>query len=219
MLNWEEIYAAGQQLNRYPYAEVVSFFKRVGRHTNLDGKVALDIGCGSGVHAQFLAEADAHVFAFDPSASAIKHARKLHPHSSITYQVAGLSDVGLPQNGVDLAVDRLASTYATIDTVTEFYQRLRLVLRPGARLLWQGFDLENTGRSLGEFDASRDIWTGFSSGVFRSDDTISFFAEDDLLRVFEGYDMLSKRVFSDVDLESGYRHSYWNLELGYGPTS
>ena len=67
MSNWESVYAAGQQLNRYPYDEVVSFTERYGSRRPLSGLQGLDVGCGSGVHAHFLAQEGMDVTAFDGS--------------------------------------------------------------------------------------------------------------------------------------------------------
>ena len=218
MSGWEDIYAAGEQLNLHPYSEIVSFVKRRWRGGAPAGAKALDVGCGSGVHAAFLANEGAHVVAFDGSPSAIAHAKQLHASPGISYHVAGFSDFDALGARFDLVVDRLSSTYATVDVVTEFYQNLRRSLIPGAQLFWQGFDPENTGRTLGSFDKKAEIWTGFTSGVFQPFDTISFFTQDDLARIFEGYQMTSKRIVSDVNIDTHYRHSYWNLELTFEPS-
>jgi len=213
MSQWESVYAAGHQLNRYPYAEVVSFVKRFGRQNSLNHLWGLDVGCGSGLHAQLMAEEGAQVLAFDGSPSAIEHAQRLHPHRGITYSVATLGAFDGGGRRFDLVVDRLSSTYANLNTVANFYQSLRNELRPGARVFWQGFDPENSGQASGHFDLEEAIWTGFSSGVFAPADTIYFFSEQDLGTVCAGYRFVSKRLISDTDLLTGYRHSYWSLEL------
>jgi len=213
MSHWENVYAAGQQLNRYPYAEVVSFVKRFAAKRPLSDLAALDVGCGSGVHAHLIAQEGANVFAFDASPSAIEHAQTLHGHDRIRFSVATLGSFTPAVPLFDMVVDRLSSTCAPCAAVTGFYQDLRAVLSPGARLFWQGFDLANSGRELGRYDDEAGLWTGFSSGVFAPTDTISFFSEDDLETVFAGYRFVSKRLISDTDLLTGYRHSYWSLEL------
>lgn len=213
MSHWETVYASGAQLNRYPYAEVVSFVKRLARTRPCAGLRALDVGCGSGVHALFLAEEGAEVTAFDGSPSAVAHAKSLHPHARIDYRVSTLADFDLSAGPFDLVIDRLSSIYAGVGGVTDFYQSLRSALAPGARLLWQGFDMENSGRSFGYFDPDIGAWTGFAEGVFAREDTIGFFTEADIAQTFSGYRFLSKRMLSDTNLETGYRHSYWNLEL------
>ena len=214
MSEWERIYAAGEQLNRYPYSEVVSFVKRRWGRDGARGLTALDIGCGSGVHAALLADQGANVVAFDASPSAVAHAGDLHGDPLITYKVSTFADFQAGRTHFDMAVDRLSSTYATVEVVAGFYQNLRKVLNPGAQLLWQGFDPENTGKSLGNYDAKAGLWIDFSSGgVFAPHDTITFFTEDDLALIFEGYTVCSRRIIGDTNLDTGYRHSYWNLEL------
>lgn len=213
MSNWEKVYAAGQQLNRYPYPEVVSFVKRLGREREVSELTALDVGCGSGVHAFFLAEEGARVLAFDGSVSAIHHAKKIHPHERIDYSVAALSAFSAGDTRYDIVVDRLSSTCASEGEVADFYQRLRAHLAPGARVFWQGFDYENSGRLLGRFDPDVKAWTDFSSGIFAEKDLITFFREADIEAAFAGYSFRSKRIMSDTDLLTGHRHSYWSLEL------
>lgn len=110
MSTWENIYAAGEQLNRYPYAEVVSFMKRLSRDKSLVGATALDVGCGSGVHSNFLANEGMNVLAFDGSPSAIKHAGALHGHPNIEYQTSNLVDFRPTAHQFSLVVDRLSST-------------------------------------------------------------------------------------------------------------
>lgn len=217
MSGWERIYAAGEQLNRHPYTEVVSFVKRRWRGDAAWERTALDIGCGSGVHAAFLADQGAQVIAFDGSQSAVAHAKELHGNPRISYHVSAFAAFDPGQTRFDMVVDRLSSTYATVDVVATLYQNLRKSLNPGAHLLWQGFDPQNTGKELGRYDDEAGLWTGFSSGVFQPDDTITFFTEDDLSRIFAGYTVTSRRILSDDNLDTGYRHSYWNLELTYAP--
>jgi cyclopropane fatty-acyl-phospholipid synthase-like methyltransferase len=217
MSGWENIYAAGEQLNRHPYSEIVSFVKRRWRGAAPKGATALDVGCGSGVHSALLAAEGANVTAFDASPSAIKHAQKLHGDPRITYQISRFTEFDPQSSRFDMSIDRLASTYATVDVVAAFYQDLRSSLNPDAQIFWQGFDPENTGRELGHYDDDAGLWTGFSSGVFQPDDTITFFTEADLDQIFDGYNVTSKRIISDTNLETGYRHSYWHLELSHSP--
>lgn len=213
MAGWENIYAAGEQLNRHPYAEVVSFVKRRWRGGAPAGACALDVGCGAGVHSALLAAEGAKVIAFDGSQSAVAHAKALHSDPKITYQVSSFAAFDAGTSQFDMVVDRLSSTYATVDAVTEFYQNLRASLAPKAQIMWQGFDPDNTGRALGTYDADAGLWTGFSSGVFQSFDTITFFTQSDLDRIFEGYTATSRRIIADLNLDTDYRHSYWHLEL------
>ena len=211
--NWEGIYSLGGQLNRYPYSECVAYFKRRWPDRVPAGFRALDVGCGSGVHAHFFATHGADVTAFDFSPSAIKHAREVFATPEIDYRVNSLRDFDAGDLRFDLVFDRLSSTHSSLRDVEHFYQRLRRSLKPGAQVFWQGYTMENSGRALGRYNADTTTWEEFSGGVFENLGQTVFFSEADLEQVFDGYAVDSRRVISDLNLETGYLHSYWMLEL------
>lgn len=210
---WEDIYSQRGQLNSYPYSECVSYFKRRWPRQVPPGFRALDIGCGSGVHASFFASHGALVTAFDFSPSAIKSAKTLFPHENISYEISSLDTVELTENTYDFAFDRLSSTHSSMPKVKSFYQRLRSALRPGAQIFWQGFTTESSGRDFGQYNEEAGYWDNFSGGVFQNLGPTVFFDEADLAEIFAGYTTDSKRVISDVNMVTGYNHCYWMLEL------
>ncbi|MEM7471496.1 MAG: methyltransferase domain-containing protein [Pseudomonadota bacterium] len=210
---WEEIYAAGSQLNRFPYSEAVSYFMRRWSKGVPEGFCALDIGCGSGVHSNFFASHGAEVVAFDFSAAAIEAARQMYGKLQIEYLVGSFDMFPRTSDRFDFTFDRLSTTHSTLATVEQLYQRLLPSLKPGASVFWQGYDWENSGRSMGQYDPIRETWDGFTGGVFEHLGPTVFFTEEDVQRVFEGYRVESKRIISDENLMDGYRHSYWMLEL------
>ena len=74
---WEsDVYGAGRQLNLYPFDVVVGFVARNFSRVNdrKDVKI-LDVGCGAGNHAWYLAREGFSVFGIDGSASAISFAK------------------------------------------------------------------------------------------------------------------------------------------------
>lgn len=211
---WEEIYAGGQQLNRYPFSEIVSFFFRHRNALPSEGARALDVGCGSGVHSNFLANQGCRVLGIDFSTSAIDSARKTYPHEAITFEVADFDCFEPVSQQFDVVVDRCATTHSSVPTTKMFYQNLRGSLRPGARIFWQGFAWDNSGRELGR-DNSDGSWSDFTGGVFAALGRTAFFKEGDLADVFRGYQMHALRHVSDRDVHTGYNHSSWIVEAEY----
>ena len=110
-LSWEGIYSSGQQLNRYPFSEVVSFFFRNRPTTSGDRPRALDVGCGSGVHSAFFASQGFDVLGIDFSPSAIDAARAAYSDPSITFQAADFETFDPGDQMFDLVVDRCATTH------------------------------------------------------------------------------------------------------------
>ncbi|MEL6883016.1 MAG: class I SAM-dependent methyltransferase [Pseudomonadota bacterium] len=210
---WERIYAAGQQLNRFPYSEAVSYFMRRWPHGVPADFTVLDIGCGSGVHTNLFADCGASVVAFDYSASAIQSAKQTYPNPNITFETASFPEFDPNGRRFDMAFDRLSTTNSSLSETRNFYQRLRHALKPGAHLFWQGFDMENTGRDFGTYIPEKEHWDHFTGGVFEPLGQTVFYSEDDLDRIFDGYEVEGKRIISDQNLQTGYRHSFWMLEL------
>lgn len=211
---WEAIYTSGQQLNRHPFSEVVSFFYR-NRPALGSGRLsALDVGCGSGVHSDFLAGHGFQVLGIDFSAAAIAAARETYPSADITFRVADFDAFDPGSAAFDMVIDRCATTHSSVPTAESFYQNLRSALNPGARLFWQGFAWDNSGRPLGR-ELGDGSWSDFSGGVFRALGRTAFFTEEDVARVFEGYRINSFRHLTDRDMETGYEHTSWIVEAGY----
>ena len=211
---WEEIYAGGQQLNRFAFSEIVSFYFRHRAELAKDSPRALDVGCGSGVHCNFLARQGIAVLGIDFSPAAIDAARAAYPSDNITFQVADFATFEAGEPGFDLVVDRCATTHSTVPTAVQFYHRLRTSLQPGARLFWQGFAWDNSGRDFGR-DVGDGSWADFSDGVFADLGRTAFFKESDLADLFQGYRVLAVRHLSDRDVTTGYNHTSWIVEAEY----
>ena len=211
---WDTIYARGEQLNRYPFSEVVSFFFRNLPESDRTQQSALDVGCGSGVHTAFLAEQGLNVLGIDASVAAIDAARDKYQHANIQFEKTSFANFDPGDRKFDLVVDRCSTTHSTVPTTLEFYRRLESCLNPGARIFWQGFAWDNAGRELG-VDQKNGSWTDFSGGVFKPLGRTAFFSEEDVGRVFANYRMRSLRHLSDLEVGSGLAHTSWIVEATF----
>jgi 2-polyprenyl-3-methyl-5-hydroxy-6-metoxy-1,4-benzoquinol methylase len=213
---WENIYKNKHQLNRYPYTEIVSFFfrNRSMLHSVEHGFKAFDVGCGSGIHSAFLAEQGGEVLGIDFSASAVEHATKTYGSDRVQFAVADFGNY-TPQNGpYHLVVDRLSTTHSSIPITTEFYQRLKSQLQPGAKLLWQGFSDDNSACALAQTQGDGYL-SDFTGSVFQALGQAAFFSEAQVRRVFDGYKIDRLRKVSDYDLNDRTDHTSWIAEVSY----
>lgn len=212
--HWETVYSNGKQLNKFPFPEVVSFFLRNKSETSLSQPRALDVGCGSGVHSAFLADNGAEVTAFDFSASSVAFAKQMFSRPEITFKVAGIENAPIEMKTFDFVVDHCASTHTTLSTTSRFYQGIKENLEPGAHLFWRGFADDN---GLKKFGKRQDdgSYRNFTESLFKPLGQVTFFTEDDLHKVFEGYQIRSLRHLSDKDVSTGLAHTSWIVEVNY----
>lgn len=98
------------------------------------GDRAVDLGCGTGVHTDLLADRFAEVLAVDLSGPMLGHARRHRPRANIDYRQADLRDVEPRTDGL---FDVVFSAY-TLHHVPELdsaLHRMRSLVRPGGRML------------------------------------------------------------------------------------
>ncbi|HDP35990.1 MAG TPA: class I SAM-dependent methyltransferase [Candidatus Hydrogenedentes bacterium] len=96
-----------------------------------------DLACGLGLHALFLAEHGAEVFASDLSEEMIRHAGERRPHTKITYAVA---DMRQPQGGpygLALCLGNSLSLLPNHEALRRFFAAVAAVLAPGGLLITQ----------------------------------------------------------------------------------
>ena len=135
MNNWEKIYRAGDQLNMFPYPELVRFVKKNSKKENNKSLLALDIGTGSGVHIALLESYGFTTTAIDKSLAAIEFARThfaSHKSELICDDLENLSQ-NIDNKRFNLVVDRLSSTHTSKQIVANIYQNPNLLLERGGK--------------------------------------------------------------------------------------
>jgi 2-polyprenyl-3-methyl-5-hydroxy-6-metoxy-1,4-benzoquinol methylase len=99
------------------------------------GKRVLDLGCGTGQLARYLAEAGAsEVIAIDLSEKMLEIAAAEYGHLRVTYQRAAIEDVRFPPDRFELVVSSLAFHY--VEDYGALLRRIDEWLTPGGILVF-----------------------------------------------------------------------------------
>lgn len=114
--SWEKIYRAGKQMNQYPHDQLVRRIARIffnipfPRRRNIK---ILDLGCGAGNNALFLAEQGFDVYGIDGSKAAIRECRSRFAKKGLrgTFVNCDLKQLPFPNKAFNCVVDR-ESLYA-----------------------------------------------------------------------------------------------------------
>lgn len=101
----------------------------------LQGKTALDLGCGYGWHSKFAADQGAaSVLGLDLSERMIEEARRRNPAPNVIYRVCGLEEYDYPEGAYDLVISNLVLHYiADLDSV---FEKVFRALKTGGHFLF-----------------------------------------------------------------------------------
>lgn len=101
------------------------------------GRGVLDLACGTGLHALFLAEAGAAVTAFDLSGPMIDYARRVRPHPHIQYRVGDMRRIECGPYDLALCLGNSLSLIHAEEDLEAVFSGLRAALRPNGLCLVQ----------------------------------------------------------------------------------
>ena len=110
----------------------------------LEGQRVLEVGCGSGAGAHYLARRALQVISVDPSASALDNSRYAYSQPNLTFMRTEPANFQLKDNSFDMV---LVPELKRFSTWGAFMPEIRRVLKPGGSAL---FAVSNGDRSGGE---------------------------------------------------------------------
>ena len=131
---WEEIYAAGKQLNRYPFSSIVSFyFRNCPSADSTELLKVLEIGCGAGNNLWFLAEEGCAVTGIDASQSAIEFARNRFQKAKLPgrFLVEDFTAMPFEEGSFDMVIERAALTQTGFSVAKRAVSEVHRVLKSG----------------------------------------------------------------------------------------
>lgn len=135
-LRWDERYAA---LDRPVRRGPSLFLTRFAPRPQDQPAYALELACGLGENALWLANLGYRVDAFDISGRALRQARRkmlAHSLDGINFVQADLDDFPLPRRGYDLV-----SVFRFLDR--SLFPEIRQRVRPGGLIIYQTMNIRN----------------------------------------------------------------------------
>jgi ubiquinone/menaquinone biosynthesis C-methylase UbiE len=189
-IDWErDVYAKGNQLNRWPFDKVVSSIMRATATRNRHDVSVLEIGCGAGNNIWFLAAEGFKTYGIDMSRTAIDYARqRLHGLGlEAELEVGDIADLPWDDGSFDFVIDRGALTQNSHEHIKKIVEEARRVLKPmGVMLSFDLFGMNHPERLFGD-EVSHHTFDNFRDGYFRSVGLTSFFTNEDLRVLFGSF--------------------------------
>ncbi len=142
---WDKTYESGDYLNHWDYSfasqELVA---AAALQAFKPGGTALDIGCGAGREAIFLAKCGLQVIAVDISAKALEIARKRASDAGVNvdWREGSFLDLPVEDASVDFINDRGALHIVPEAERPQFAREIGRVLKPGGTVFIRGASTE-----------------------------------------------------------------------------
>lgn len=134
---WERLHAQERYCPRYPDEAVVRFALASFPDRHRVTPRALDLGCGAGRHALFLAAEGFETFAVDASRTGIEATVRRAAERCLDVGVlaAGVDEFELPGDFFDAVLCNAVYCYLPLERIAASIERVLRTLRPGGRFL------------------------------------------------------------------------------------
>lgn len=193
--SWEEnVYSKGNQLNRYPYTDLISYVYRLFSEELRTKKVlrVLELGFGGGNNILFFAQEGFETYGIEGSPSAHAFASRQVKEKNLKAELVVGDFIKLPYNDnfFDLVIDREAVYCNVPDAIRKIIKEVHRVLKPGGRFITFMYSLEHGSRLLDNgklIDANTYI---FDQGKFSGTGITHFFSREEIQNdYFKGFEI------------------------------
>lgn len=193
---WNDIYAKGEQFNRYPYDTVVTFIKRNTPKDKRPSELSLlEVGCGAGNNLRFAAEQGFNIAGIDGSPHAIVAAHKILSTYPCDLHIGDFSSLPFENDNFDFVIDRAAVTTVKLDKAKQTINEINRVLKPG-------------GLFYSELYA-----TNSTPGVFTLEELSYLYNQETILDLFKDFKIITMTLSTDVIMnnQSSAIRAYWKV--------
>lgn len=202
--NWEkDIYGNGQQINVWPFTEVISEVKKIFHGSSLRGKKVAEIGCGTGNNLSFFVAEGCEIFGIDFSPTAIEIAKNFLKFEEI-YPNLICGDVSekLPwdDSSIDIFLDRGCLTQISFNDISAILAEVYRVLSPdGLFFSFTLFGDDSSDLSFGKLVGER-TYDDFKSGYFSKVGKTSVYSQETLRKLLVKFEILKMKKSVSIDL-------------------
>lgn len=193
MHKWENVYAAGDQINLWPYTEILTRYKNCQRVVNHKTPLKiLELGCGAGNNSRLFKSKDFSYIGIDISKAAITFAKENYEADKVRFEVGNLELIEFDYEAYDLIFDRAAVTHLESSSIRILIDKISNALKPDG--IYLGIDWFSTkhpdfqeanSRNIGDYDR-----TDFQSGRFRNVGTVHFSDKEWLTETFQALEII-----------------------------
>lgn len=214
---WEtDIYAKSQQVNRYPFDQVVSTVFKFFGDSNRSKIDILELGCGTANNIAFLAQEGFNATGVDGSENAIRLGKELLDSLSLNATLRCLDFSNLSCFGdetFDMVIDRGSITHNNRQSITDIIKQVKRILKPNGIFLSVMFSDAHSGVKVGT-RLSDGSFKGFSRGYLKDHKFIFYFAsKEDTAEFFDkNFQVLSKihQINTDYAVDDDVR-AMWSV--------
>lgn len=189
---WEEIFRT-EAWGKYPAEHVIRFVaRRFYAAPDRRAVRLLDLGCGTGTHAWFMAREGFRVSAIDLSPTAIERARARFSAENLEGDlcVGDVAQLPWPDGTFDGVVDSAAITCSPLATMRTIVRDVYRVLKPGGWFFSQGFSDRSWGFGQGTSDGD-GFFEEFTSGPFKGRGPMQLLSRAQALSLFGDFEEVS----------------------------
>ncbi|MDK1285601.1 class I SAM-dependent methyltransferase [Pseudoalteromonas umbrosa] len=210
MASWESIYQSGQQLNKYPFSEIVSLIFQM-KKSNQSLKV-LELGCGAGNNIYFMASEGIQCAGIDCSPSALRFATSRIEESQLTadLRVGCFTNLPWSANSFDLVIDRSALNCVPREQIKTALQQVHRVLKPGGRIFSQIY-ADSHPAHHSALNTSPEFSKGMLHEGFQDIDGLFFASALDIKQLFGHFVKTSVSLNKAETLSGRITSAQWSI--------
>jgi tellurite methyltransferase len=178
--------------------------------------MALDLGCGEGRYAVFLASLGASVVAVDRSSVGIEKLsdKAKKRRLKIDALAMDIADFDFSENRYDIIVAATILDHLPQEILAETVSKIKTALKPGGILYANVFTVSDPG-----YEKQQSLGTSKSKDVSETADCMEhYFQSGELKALFMDFDMIYEYEGLEPDLSHGAPHSHgWACLLARNP--